>query len=295
MESLDIYKSILSISEKIYYTYIALAQEEIKNGINSIRYKELLKSVNILKSIEDSIYKKIEKNTIKNKEYVRNLLLKLYQDSEEEIDLERTLHSPERIIFNDNLGRKAISMRISNKLSSIFIKFYIDDANIDKTVYFIGESTRDKYFLDFLDELIVEQKSSYLKNVLINSKYEYAFINCGEYDNQKPSEDYDELISAKNFLELTKYIKKMSVMSEKSFFHPINSRRILLTFTYVRSLVIQMREEEYRHLKETIDIMLEHKVIKDSYGTRCFIAMLDYYYEDKRKYSKKGYSFKRKI
>ena len=186
-------------------------------------------------------------------------------------------------------------MRISNKLSSIFIKFYIDDANIDKTVYFIGESTRDKYFLDFLDELIVEQKSSYLKNVLINSKYEYAFINCGEYDNQKPSEDYDELISAKNFLELTKYIKKMSVMSEKSFFHPINSRRILLTFTYVRSLVIQMREEEYRHLKETIDIMLEHKVIKDSYGTRCFIAMLDYYYEDKRKYSKKGYSFKRKI
>ena len=222
MEPLDIYKSIQSISEKIYYTYIALAQEEIKNGINSIRYIELLKSVNILKSIEDSIYKKIEKNTIKNKEYVRNLLLKLYQDSEEEIDLERTLHSPERIIFNDNLGRKAISMRISNKLSSIFIKFYIDDANIDKTVYFIGESTRDKYFLDFLDELIVEQKSSYLKNVLINSKYEYAFINCGEYDNQKPSEDYDELISAKNFLELTKYIKKMSVMSEKSFFHPIN-------------------------------------------------------------------------
>ena len=162
MESLDIYKSILSISEKIYYTYIALAQEEIKNGINSIRYKELLKSVNILKSIEDSIYKKIEKNTIKNKEYVRNLLLKLYQDSEEEIDLERTFHSPERIIFNDNLGRKAISMRISNKLSSIFMKFYIDDANIDKTVYFIGESTRDKYFLDFLDELIAEQKSSYL-------------------------------------------------------------------------------------------------------------------------------------
>ena len=82
MEPLDIYKSIQSISEKIYYTYIALAQEEIKNGINSIRYIELLKSVNILKSIEDSIYKKIEKNTIKNKEYVRNLLLKLYQDSE---------------------------------------------------------------------------------------------------------------------------------------------------------------------------------------------------------------------
>lgn len=66
MEPLDIYKSIQSISEKIYYTYIALAQEEIKNGINSTRYKELIKSVNILKSIEDSIYKEIEKNTIKN-------------------------------------------------------------------------------------------------------------------------------------------------------------------------------------------------------------------------------------
>ena len=50
MEPLDIYKSIQSISEKIYYTYIALAQEEIKNGINSIRYIELLKSVNILNS-----------------------------------------------------------------------------------------------------------------------------------------------------------------------------------------------------------------------------------------------------
>ncbi len=295
MNPLNIYISIQTISEKIYYIYIALAQEENKNGINSVKYKELLETVNTLKNIENSIYKEIEKNTIRNKEYVRKLLLKLYQDSEEKINLERTLHSPERIIFNDNLGKKAISMRISNKLSSIFMKHYIDDANIDKTVYFIGESTRDKYFLDFLDELIIEQKIRYFKKNLINSKYEYAFINCSEYDNQKPSEDYDELISAKNFLELTKYIKKMSVMSEKSFFHPINSRRILLTFTYVRSLVIQMREEEYRHLKETIDIMLEHKVIKDSYGTRCFIAMLDYYYEDKRKYLKNDYSFKRKF
>ncbi len=295
MEPLDIYTSIKSISEKIYYIYIALAQEEIKNGTNSIKYMKLLETANILKNIENLVYKEIEKNTIRNKEYVRKLLLKLYQDSEEKINLEKTLHSPERIIFNDNIGEKAISMRISNKLSSIFMKYYIDDVNIDKTAYFIGESTRDKYFLDFLDDLIIEQKSKYFKNILINSKYEYAFINCSEYENQKPSKDYNDLISAKNFLEITKYIKKMSVLSEKSFFHPINSRRILLTFTYVRSLAIQMKEEEYKNLKETIDIMLEHKVIKDSYGTRCFITMLNYYYEDKEKYLKNGYSFKRKI
>lgn len=283
--TLDIYESIKSISEKIYYTYVTLAKEEINNGTNTIKYTELLKSINILKQIESSIYKKI-----KNEEVLKELIIKLYQETKEEINIEKPLHSKEKIIFNDNLREKTVYMRISNKLFNILAKNYENDK-----IYLVSQNNTDKYFLNILDEIILEQKNDYYKNILINSKYEYAFINSNEEDNLKLDEDYEEIISSKIFLEITKYIKKISVLSEKSFFHPLNSRRILLTFTYVRSLLIQINEEDYKHLKETINIMLEHEIIKNSYGTMCFIAMLDYYYEDKRKYTQNGYSFKRKI
>ena len=89
-------------------------------------------------------------------------------------------------------------MRISYKLIDIFRHQYIKDT-ATFNIYDTYTPMRDKQFLDVLTEQIQDEEYKAYRKMLINAKYDYAYVNSKNVEELK---DYDKELEENEYLDL---------------------------------------------------------------------------------------------
>lgn len=292
MNLLEHYATLKTFSSVIYCLYRKLARLELNGQVDSVEYENVLKLIDKIKANEKEYYENL--STLGDEKFILSFNVIAQKDVLGETNITRPLHDSSYLFSNKVKDEDIIVMRISSKITDIFRHMYYKDA-VTLNVYDTFAPIRDKYFLDVLDSQIGDSEYSNYKKMLINAKYDYAFINdkdileLREYDEEKAKEDNMEvLIGLGTILD---YKEKFSKLNNKTLLHPINRRRLLLDIDFIRASALSVPSEKI----EMIKYVIESQEDKINEGLQVFLNILDISLEDKNNFDEGDIPYKRKF
>ena len=176
-----------------------------------------------------------------------------------------------------------IVMRISSKIIDIFRHMHHKNPAA-LNVYDTYEPLRDKYFIDVLDSQIDDEEYQNYRKLLINTKYDYAFV----FDKDiKELRDYDEDLEDYENIDLVvgrgtimQYKEKFEKLDNKSLLNPKNMKRFILDINYIRACALGISEENIEMIKM---IILKENPIPNE-GLSVFLNILNIAIEDKNSF-----------
>lgn len=299
MSDKDIYLSLRNIDSTLYYLYRKLEILELNHKENSEEYDSILKTIEYYKKIEDGICY-IVYNTSNPQ-----LMLGLAADATLEMcgtkAPTKLIHDPSFIVNNKIHPEDLVSMRISARMHDLYIHFELkkDKDNIVE-IFDTFYPQKTKYFLDILTEQSNDPSFKEYRKILLDAKYDFAFVNYKEsICNKIKDENIISANSFRNFTELIEYVDKYSKLNKATMLYPKNIRRFLLGINYIRANLIQMQESNINDLKTIVDFIIsssedENGIVKKE-GITAFGEILSFAEEDKEKYNREGFSFKRRF
>ena len=262
--------------------YQRLARLEYENKVDTLEYENILDKLVMMKEVEMSYYEMLTKlydckqilgfNVIAKKEIsCKNSEIKL-------------IHDPS-FLFSDNLKiNDIIAMRVSAKIADIFRHMYYTNP-ADINVYDTYGPIRDKYFLDVLTSQIDDSEYKKYRKMLIDTKYNFAFIydknilELLEYDEEDEENEIIDLIAS-----LGTKLNNSILLNEK------NSKRFLLDINYIRACALATPIEYLESLKYSIEI---NDNINE--GDLVFIKILEMAIDDKNNFDENDIPYTRRF
>ncbi len=288
----EYYEKLKSYALYIFVLYKKLARLEFEYKEETKEYEDTIKLINKLKKKEESIYDEIRaKNDNK-------LVLSLSTIASRDLLGDKFTSKSKSIfdtsyLFSDKLkDTDIIPMRISYKLIDIFRHQYIKDT-ATFNIYDTYTPMRDKQFLDVLTEQIQDEEYKAYRKMLIDAKYDYAYVNSKDVEELK---DYDKELEENEYLDLiatlgtiVEYKDKFKTLSMKTLMSPNNKRRLILDINYIRANALSIPEIQLLSLKETIKA--EEELTE---GMNFFLSIIDLAINEKQDYDENDYPFERK-
>ena len=287
------YSTIKLYSTMIYCLYKKLARLEFEGKYNSEEFKDTIKLINKIKIAETNYYQFL--STLGDEKYILsyNIIAKKEAlgdraNSKKQLNDASYLFSP-KTSLND-----IIVMRISSKITDIFRHMYHKDP-ATLNVYDTYEPLRDKYFIDVLDSQIDDEEYINYRKLLIDAKYDYAFVfdkdikELREYDEElEDNENIDLVIGVGSIMQ---YKEKFEKLDNKTLLSPKNMRRFILDINYIRACALGISEESIEMIKMVI---LKENPIPNE-GLSIFLNILDIAIEDKNTFDEGDIPYKRKF
>ena len=272
------YNQIKLYSMFIYSMYRKLAKLEFEHKLDSPEYENTLNVIARIKKAENDYYEMLAKTYGEKQILAFNVIAQ--KEMLGQTSPNKPIHDPAYLFSNKLKRSDVVIMRISSKIADIFRHmYYKNPATIN--VYDTYGPIRDKYFLDVLSSQIGDSDYSGYRKMLIDAKYDYAFVNdknvCELLDfdeKDEENENIDLIVSLGTVLEYKDRFAKLNnatLMSEK------NRRRFLLDVDYIRASALGAPKEHLEILKYSLESQKEPL----SEGSLVFCRILDMALEDK--------------
>lgn len=286
------YKQLKLFSTLIYTMYRKLARLEFEHKLDSPEYEDTLKIIAKLKKSENDYYMMLTKLYGEKQILAFNVIAQ--KDMLGRVSSDKAIHEV-AYLFSSKLKKEDVMiMRISSKITDIFRHMYYKEPAVIN-VYDTYGPIRDKYFLDVLSSQIDDSEYKDFRRMLINAKYDYAFVNdkdvCEllDYDEEKEeNENMDLIVSLGTVLEYKDKFAKLNnatLMSEK------NRKRFLLDVDYIRASALGVPNEQLEVLKYTI----LNQGANMSEGSQVFVRILEMAMEDKDIFDEGDIPYKRRF
>lgn len=287
------YSTIKLYSSMIYCLYKKLARLEIEGKYNSEEFKRTLKLINKLKISETNYYQFL--STLGDEKYILSYNVIAKKEALGDVSSAKKPLNDASYLFSPKASANdIIVMRISSKITDVFRHMYHKDP-ATLNVYDTYEPLRDKYFLDVLDSQIDDKEYSKYKKLLINAKYDYAFVfdkdikELREYDEEKEDNENINLIIGVG--SLMQYKEKFEKLDNKTLLSPKNMRRFILDINYIRACALSISEESI----EMIKMVILKENPNPNEGLSVFLNILNVAIEDKNNFDEGDIPYKRKF
>lgn len=277
----------------LYSLYRKLARLEMENKKDGIEYTNTLILINKIKKEENLYYDKLSK--LSNEKSILSFSVYAQKDVFGEIKSDKSLYSPETLISSKISKNQIIAMRISSKIMDIFRHKYHSSDNAILNVYDTYTPIRDKYFLDILSDQIDDDDYSDCKKMLINTKYDYAFVfdkdilELKEYDESL--EDNENISLYVGLGTILEYKDKFISSNNEILLNPKNRRRLIMDVNFVRANALCVPIEYLEALK----LMISNSDEELTEGKKFFLNLLDITIEDKDNFEEEDIPYKRKF
>ncbi len=272
------YNQLKMYSTFIYSMYRKLARLEFEYKLDSIEYEKTLEIIERLKKAESKYYEMLTRIYDKKHILVFNVIAQ--KDVLGKATEYIPIHDISYLFSNKIKQTDVMTMRVSAKITDIFRHIHYNNP-ADINVYDTYGPFRDKYFLDVLSSQIEDSEFSDYRKMLIDAKYDFAFIydksvsELLEIDEEdEENENMDLVASLGTVLDYKDKFAKLNnsvLMSEK------NRRRFLLDVDYIRACALATPREYLENLKYTLESQKEPL----SEGSLVFCRILDMALEDK--------------
>ena len=130
----------------------------------------------------------------------------------------------------------------------------------DQTRYIVGQverfclPKRDKIFLKILDELANDERFVGIKNAIIKAKYDYSFLRYRDYSSEEEiTELTKDHLRDQFVVDIDNYGKSIYWFNGNLLSDPLNTRRILLMLSMIRSEMAFLDDDAYDELITLID------------------------------------------
>ena len=289
----EYYGKLKTYALYIFVLYKKLARLEYEYKENTKEYEDTIKLINRLKKKEESLYEEIKQKN--NSKLILSLSVIASKDLlGEKFDIKTKSIFDTAYLFSDKLkDTDVIPMRISYKLIDIFRHQYIKDP-ATFNIYDTYAPMRDKQFLDVLTEQIQDEEYTAYRKMLINAKYDYAYVNSKNVEELK---DYDKELEENEYIDLiatlgtiVEYKDKFKKLSMKTIMSPNNQRRLILDINYIRANALSVPEIQLQAFKEMIK--QEEELTE---GMKFFLSIIDLAINDKENYDENDYPYERKF
>lgn len=272
------YNQLKTYSIFIYSLYQKLARLEYEHKVDGFEYEKTIDLISRIKKAENEYYEKLALLYGEKKILAFNVIAQkemLGQTSQT-----KPIHDPAFLFSNKLKKNDVMTMRISAKIADIFRHmYYKNPAAIN--VYDTYGPIRDKYFLDVLTSQIEDSEYKDYRKMLIDAKYDYAFVydksvsELLEIDEEdEENENMDLVVSLGTVLE---YKDKFAKLNNSTLMSEKNRRRFLLDVDYIRASALGAPREHLEVLKYTLETQKEPL----SEGSWVFCRILDMALEDK--------------
>ena len=289
----EYYEKLKLYAIYIYALYKKLARLEYEYKLNTKEYEDTIILINKLKKQEEAIYNEIK---AKNNEKL-SLSLSVIASKDllgEKFDMKKSIFETS-YLFSDKLkNMDVVPMRISYKLIDMFRHQYIKDA-ATINIYDTYAPIRDKHFLDILTDQISDEEYKEYRKLLINAKYDYAYVNSKdvielrEYDKDaEENENLDVIATLGTMIEYKEKFKKLSL---KTLQNPNNQRRLILDINYIRANALSVPNIQIMALQEMVKN--EDKILSE--GSKFFLNILDIALQDKNTFDEGEIPYTRKF
>ena len=286
------YKQLKTFSMLIYAMYKKLARLEFEHKLDSPEYENTLKLIAKLKKAEADYYLMLTKTYDEKQILAFNVIAQ--KDMLGRVSSDKPIHEPSYLFSSKLKTDHVVVMRISSKITDIFRHMYYKEPAVIN-VYDTYGPMRDKYFLDVLSSQIDDYEYKDFRKMLINAKYDYAFVNdkdvCELLDfneEDEENENMDLIVSLGTVLEYKDKFAKLNnatLMSEK------NRKRFLLDVDYIRASALGVPREHLEVLKYT----LQCQESSLSEGSKVFVKILEMTLEDKDIFDEGDIPYRRKF
>lgn len=272
------YNQLKVYSIFIYSLYQKLAKLEYEYKLDSDEYENTLNIIARVKKAESDYYEKLVKQYGKKQILAFNVIAQKEMLGQPSSD--KPIHDPAFLFSNKLKKTDVMTMRISAKITDIFRHLYhTNPAAIN--VYDTYGPIRDKYFLDVLTSQIEDSEYKDYRKLLIEAKYDYAFVydksvsELLDYDEEdEENENMDLVVSLGTVLE---YKDKFAKLNNATLLSENNRRRFLLDVDYIRASALGAPLEHLELLKYSLESQKEPM----SEGTLVFSRILDMAIEDR--------------
>ena len=287
------YERLKTYAIYIYVLYKKLARLELEYKTKTKEYEDTIELINKLKKKEEEIYSEIKAEN--NEKLPLAISIVASQDLLGKNFNTNTSIFNTSYLFSDKIKNiDVVPMRISYKLIDIFRHQYIKD-NATFNIYDTYTPIRDKHFLDVLTEQINDEEYKEFRKLLIDAKYDYAFVNSKdvqelkEYDEEKEeNENLDVIATLGAILEYKEKFKKLNL---KTLMSPKNQRRLILDINYIRANALSVPDYQIMAVQDMIKN--EDETLTD--GTKFFLNVLNLALEDKNKFEEGDIPYIRKF
>ena len=287
------YSTIKLYATMIYCLYRKLSRLEQEGKYNSEEFKETLKLINKIKVAETNYYQFL--SSLGDEKYILSYNVIAKKEALGDVSSSKKPLNDASYLFSPKASpNDIIVMRISSKITDAFRHMYHKDP-ATLNVYDTYEPLRDKYFLDVLDYQIDDDEYSNYKKMLINAKYDYAFVfdkdikELREYDEElEDNENIDLIVGIGTLMQ---YKEKFEKLDNKTLLSKKNMKRFILDINYIRACALSISEESIEMLKMVI--LKENPTPTE--GLKVFLNILNVSIEDKKIFDEGDIPYKRKF
>jgi hypothetical protein len=277
----------------IYCLYKKLARLELEGKYNSEEFKKTVKLINKIKISETNYYQFL--STLGDEKYILSYNVIAKKEALGDVSTKKKPLNDVSYLFSPKAdANDIIAMRISSKITDIFRHMYHKDP-ATLNVYDTYEPLKDKYFLDILDSQIDDEEYFKYKKLLVNAKYDYAFVfdkdikELREYDEElEDNQNIDLVVGIGSIME---YKEKFQKLDTKTLLNPKNMKRLILDINYIRACALSIPEENI----EMIKIVTLNENPNPSEGLNVFLNILNMAIEDKNNFDEGDIPYKRKF
>lgn len=275
----------------IYTMYRRLAKFEYEGKRDSVNYLKTLETINNLKQSEKEYYDTLCRLGDKKQLLIYNILSQ--KEMLGQISQPKQIYDPSYLFSNKLKSSDVILMRVSAKITDLFRHMhYQDPATLN--IYDTYAPIRDKYFLDVLSSQIDDFEYKDYRKMLIDAKYNYAFVYdkdvCELLDYDKEDEDNENIDLIVSLGTVLEYKDKFAKLNNRTLLSPNNRKRFLLDVNYIRACALGVPNEYLEVLKYSIEGQKEI-----SEGSMVFVKILEMAIEDKNIFDEGDIPYKRKF
>lgn len=287
------YSTIKLFATMIYCLYKKLARLELEGKYNSEEFKKTVKLINKIKISETNYYQFL--STLGDEKYILSYNVIAKKEALGDVSTKKKPLNDVSYLFSPKAdANDIIAMRISSKITDIFRHMYHKDP-ATLNVYDTYEPLKDKYFLDILDSQIDDEEYFKYKKLLVNAKYDYAFVfdkdikELREYDEElEDNQNIDLVVGIGSIME---YKEKFQKLDTKTLLNPKNMKRLILDINYIRACALSIPEENI----EMIKMITLNENPNPSEGLNVFLNILNMAIEDKNNFDEGDIPYKRKF
>ena len=287
------YSTIKLFATMIYCLYKKLARLELEGKYNSEEFKKTVKLINKIKISETNYYQFL--STLGDEKYILSYNVIAKKEALGDVSTKKKPLNDVSYLFSPKAdANDIIAMRISSKITDIFRHMYHKDP-ATLNVYDTYEPLKDKYFIDILDSQIDDEEYFKYKKLLVNAKYDYAFVfdkdikELREYDEElEDNQNIDLVVGIGSIME---YKEKFQKLDTKTLLNPKNMKRLILDINYIRACALSIPEENI----EMIKMVTLNENPNPSEGLNVFLNILNMAIEDKNNFDEGDIPYKRKF
>lgn len=285
------YNRLKMYSMFIYTMYRRLAKFEYEGKRDNAEYLKTIETINNLKQLEKEYYEMLCRLGDKKQILIYNILSQ--KEMLGQISQPKQIHDHAYLFSNNLKSSDVVLMRISAKITDLFRHMHYEEPAVIN-VYDTYAPIRDKYFLDVLSSQIDDFEYKDYRKMLIDAKYNYAFVYdkdvCELLDYDKEDEDNENIDLIVSLGTVLEYKDKFAKLNNRTLLSQNNRKRFLLDVDYIRACALGVPNEHLEVLKYSIESQKEI-----SEGSKVFIKILEIAIEDKDIFDEGDIPYKRKF